>query len=47
VFVCLAFCVVVFVGGLFDLRYLLRSLDNEVVDDTDDGRVSPDGNAPA
>jgi len=35
----LAFTVAVFIGGMSDLRYLLRALDEEVVDRTDDGRV--------
>jgi hypothetical protein len=39
----LAFTVVVFFGGISDLRFLLRALDEEHVDDTDDGRVSDDG----
>lgn len=39
VFVCLVFCGVVFVGGLIDLRFLLRSLDEEEIDVADDGRV--------
>ena len=39
VFICLLFCAVVFIGGLFDLRFLLQSLDEERVDATDDGRV--------
>jgi hypothetical protein len=33
--VCLIFCAVVFVGGAFDLAYLLRELDKP--DDTQDG----------
>jgi hypothetical protein len=39
----LAFTVVVFFCGLSDLRFLLRALDEERVDETDDGRVSDDG----
>jgi len=36
---CAAFSVVVVVGGIFDLRYLFRALREEIVDETDDGRV--------
>ncbi len=39
----LAFTVVVFFGGLSDLRFLLRALEDERVDETDDGRVLDDG----
>jgi hypothetical protein len=35
----LGFTVVVFIGGLADLRFLLRALDEERVDAADDGRV--------
>ena len=35
----LGFTVVVFFGGLADLRYLLRALDEERTDESDDGRV--------
>jgi hypothetical protein len=28
------------VGGYFDLRYLFKSLNEEIQDDTDDGRVT-------
>lgn len=38
-FLTLGFIGVVVVGGLFDLRFLLAALRNEVVDPTDDGRV--------
>ncbi len=38
-FACLGFLVVVAVGGLFDVRYLLRALDEQKADETDDGRV--------
>lgn len=40
---CIGFSVVVIVGGLFDLRFLLASLDAEPIDETDDGRVSDPG----
>ena len=30
---------VVIFGGLFDLKFLFRALKEEVVDETDDGRV--------
>lgn len=36
----LGFTLVVFVGGLGDIRYLLRSLEEEPVDPTDDGTVT-------
>jgi hypothetical protein len=36
----LGFTVVVIIGGIGDLRYLLRAMDEERVDETDDGRVS-------
>jgi hypothetical protein len=35
----LGFTVVVFFGGLSDLRYLLKSMDEEAPDDSDDGRA--------
>lgn len=35
----LGFTVVVFFGGLADLRYLLSALDEERTDESDDGRV--------
>lgn len=35
----LGFTVVVFFGGLSDLRYLLKSMDEEAPDASDDGRV--------
>ena len=31
--------IVTTIGGIFDLRYLFRSLKDEQVDDTDDGRI--------
>jgi len=40
--VCVIFTVVVIVGGLFDLRFLFKALKEEVVDETDDGRVISD-----
>jgi hypothetical protein len=44
-FLCIGFTIVVFIGGLFDLRYLLKSLDEAREDVTDDGRViSPEAN---
>ena len=36
---CLGFTVVVIIGGIGDLRFLLKSLDEEQVDKADDGRV--------
>lgn len=38
-FACLAFTLVVIVGGIFDLKFLLSALLEEEVDETDDGRV--------
>ena len=38
----LGFTIVVIIGGIGDLRYLLRALDEERVDSTDDGRVNED-----
>jgi hypothetical protein len=38
------FTVVVIIGGIGDLRYLLRAMDEERVDETDDGRVSTPAN---
>lgn len=35
----LGFTVVVFFGGLADLKYLISAMDEERVDETDDGRV--------
>lgn len=35
----LGFTVVVFFGGLGDLRFLLKALDDQPSDATDDGRV--------
>jgi len=37
--VCLAFTMVVIVGGINDLKYLLSALQEEEIDDSDDGRV--------
>ena len=37
--VSIAFVLVVMVGGLFDVRYLLRAMREEPTDLTDDGRV--------
>jgi hypothetical protein len=36
----LGFTVVVFIGGLADLRYLLTAIDEEEPDASDDGRVT-------
>ena len=33
------FFIVITIGGLFDLKYLLKSLGTESVDPTDDGRA--------
>ena len=33
------FVIVIIIGGAFDLRHLLKCLKEEVVDETDDGRV--------
>ena len=38
-FVTIGFLLCVIVGGVFDLRFLFRALREEVVDETDDGRV--------
>lgn len=37
----LLFTVVVIIGGLFDLKYLFDALNEEHVDETDNGRVDP------
>lgn len=43
----LVFTLVVIVGGCFDLAFLFRSLKEETVDETDDGRVTaPAGESP-
>lgn len=36
----LGFTVVIFIGGIGDLRYLLRSIAEEVPDVSDDGRAT-------
>jgi hypothetical protein len=36
---CALFTLVVIVGGVFDLRFLFRALNEELLDETDDGRV--------
>jgi len=36
---CGLFTVVVIVGGVFDLRFLFSALNEEEIDETDDGRV--------
>lgn len=38
----LGFTIVVAIGGLSDLRFLLNALDEERVDESDDGRVKND-----
>ena len=35
----LVFTVVVAIGGVGDLRFLLKAMDEEVADESDDGRV--------
>ena len=38
------FSIVVTIGGIFDLVYMFRELEKEVVDEADDGRVvKPEG----
>jgi hypothetical protein len=44
IILCLGFTVVVIIGGIGDLRFLLKSMDQEQVDESDDGRVR-DGDA--
>jgi hypothetical protein len=39
---CIGFSIVVMIGGLYDLRFLFKSLDEQVVEESDDGRVSAD-----
>ena len=39
IILCLGFTVVVIIGGIGDLRFLLKSMDEEEVDEADDGRV--------
>lgn len=36
------FTVVVIVGGISDLKFLFKSLKEERIDETDDGRVQPE-----
>jgi len=36
---CIGFTIVVFIGGIFDLKYLLTAMDEAPTDLTDDGRV--------
>ena len=38
-FACVAFTLVVIVGGIYDLKFLLSALLAEEKDDSDDGRV--------
>ena len=42
IFLTLIFTGVVIVGGISDLRFLFKSLREESVDETDDGRVISD-----
>lgn len=37
----LGFTVAVLIGGLSDLRFLLKAMDEEQIDVTDDGRAQP------
>ena len=39
VVVTILFTLVIIVGGCFDLKFLFKALKEEVVDETDDGRV--------
>ena len=34
-----AFTIIISVGGFFDLRFLFRELDSQVLDEKDDGRA--------
>lgn len=43
---CGVFTLVVIVGGIFDLRFLFKALNEEITDETDDGRVSAEGTDP-
>ncbi|MCC6240808.1 MAG: hypothetical protein IT448_10975 [Phycisphaerales bacterium] len=36
---CIGFAVVVFIGGISDLKYLLKAMDEAPTDAMDDGRV--------
>lgn len=38
---CILFCIVIFIGGWFDLRYLLRSFDEPAVRDNADNAHKP------
>ena len=38
-YACLAFSLVVIVGGIYDLKFLLSALKVEEIDESDDGRV--------
>jgi hypothetical protein len=40
---CIGFAVVVFIGGMFDLKYLLKAMDEAPTDEKDDGRVIEPG----
>lgn len=37
---CVIFTIVVAIGGVFDLRYLLRALREAPIDEADDGRIA-------
>lgn len=39
----LGFTIVVTIGGIFDLIYMFRELETEILDETDDGRVIKKG----
>ena len=39
VVITILFTLVIIVGGCFDLKFLFKALKEEVVDETDDGRV--------
>jgi hypothetical protein len=41
----LVFTIVVAIGGISDLRFLLKAMDEEVADESDDGRVIKSGAA--
>ena len=39
IFLTIGFTFIVIVGGIFDLKFLFKSLKEEAVDEADDGRV--------
>lgn len=39
--VTIGFTVVVIIGGVFDLKFLFKSLKEQTMDESDDGRVIP------